>query len=321
MKNLSEITDFYYKVLFPTLKELEKERKALRYRIVLVGVAFTFFMFIISLIVVSSLSYDVNILIFIGFVYLALGGYIYKRLIKDYSIEFKEKIIKPLIIELDSNLSYFPSQHISQSLFKKSKLFTSRVDRLSGNDFVKGKIDGVKIKFSDIHAEKREKNSQNKNIWTTVFQGLFIVAEFNKNFHAKTVVIPDTAQSHFGDLIGGWLQSNNFSREELVKMDNIEFEKEFVVYSNDQIEARYILSHTLMQRLLNFQRKLKNPVYISFIGDSIHIAIEYNKDLFEASVFHSLLEYKVAMEYVQTLHLAIGIIDELKLNQKLWSKQ
>jgi len=27
------------------------------------------------------------------------------------------------------------------------------------------------------------------------------------------------------------------------------------------------------------------------------------------------------MEYVQTLHLAIGIIDELKLNEKLWSKQ
>lgn len=46
----------------------------------------------------------------------------------------------------------------------------------------------------------------------------------------------------------------------------------------------------------------------------------FNKDRFEPSVFHSLLKYKIAMEYVQTLHLAIGIVEELKLNQKLWSK-
>ena len=51
------------------------------------------------------------------------------------------------------------------------------------------------------------------------------------------------------------------------------------------------------------------------------MAIEYNKDLFEPSVFHSLLEYKIAMEYIQTLHLALVIVQELQLNQKLWSKQ
>ncbi len=104
-------------------------------------------------------------------------------------------------------------------------------------------------------------------------------------------------------------------------MDSPEFEKEFVVYSSNQIEARYILTHTLMKRLLVFKKRSKHPVYISFIGESIHMAIEYNKDLFEPSVFRSLLNYKIAMEYVQTLHLAIGIIDELKLNQKLWSKK
>ncbi len=44
------------------------------------------------------------------------------------------------------------------------------------------------------------------------------------------------------------------------------------------------------------------------------------KDLFEPSVFHSLLEYKTALEYIVTLHLAISIVEELKLNEKLWSK-
>ena len=321
MKNLSHLTDFYYKVLYKPLQKLEEDRKQLRHRIVVVGVLFTLFTLFIYSFVFTATNGDSDIMMFFAFGYFALGSIIYKMLIKDYTKEFKDKIIAPLIEEIDTNLNYSASQHISQKLFRDSKIFNSRIDRFGGNDFVHGKIDDVSIEFSDIHAEKRHKNSKGKDNWSTIFQGLFIVAEFHKNFKGHTVILPDTAQSTFGDLIGGWLQSKNASREELVKMDNPEFEKAFVVYASDQIEARYILSHTLMDKLLHFKKRSKHPIYISFIRESIHMAIEYNKDLFEPSIFHSLLDYKIAMEYVQTLHLCIGIIDELKLNQKLWSKQ
>ena len=321
MKNLSELTDFYYKVLFVALKQLEKDRKQLQSRIIVVGVLFTLFCLILYSFVFSKMGSSTDIMIFFAFGYFSLGTIIYKMLIKDYTKEFKEKIMHPLIKELDSNLSYESEQYLSQTYFRDSKIFSSPIDRYSGNDLVYGKIDDVHIEFSDIHAEKNHKNSKGKDNWSTVFKGLFIVADFHKHFKGSTVVLPDSAQSTFGDLIGGWLQSKNFSREELVKMDHPEFEKEFVVYATDQIEARYILSHSLMQKLLHFKTRSKHPLHISFIGQSINLAIEYNKDLFEPSVFRSLLDYKIAMQYVQTLHLCIGIVEELKLNQKLWSKQ
>ena len=321
MKSLSELTDFYYKVLFVALKKLEKERKQLQSRIVVVGILFTLFSLILYSFVFSKMGSSTDIMIFFAFGYFSLGTIIYKMLIKDYTKEFKEKIMHPLIKELDSNLSYESEQYLSQTYFRDSKIFSSPIDRYSGNDLVYGKIDDVHIEFSDIHAEKNHKNSKGKDNWSTVFKGLFIVADFHKHFKGSTVVLPDSAQSTFGDLIGGWLQSKNFSREELVKMDHPEFEKEFVVYATDQIEARYILSHSLMQKLLLFKIRSKHPLHISFVGQSINLAIEYNKDLFEPSVFRSLLDYKIAMQYVQTLHLCIGIIEELKLNQKLWSKQ
>ncbi|MDQ7067482.1 MAG: DUF3137 domain-containing protein [Sulfurimonas sp.] len=156
--------------------------------------------------------------------------------------------------------------------------------------------------------------------WSTQFKGLFLVSEFPKHFSGTTLILPDTAQSTFGDFIGSFLQEYNFSREDLIKLDNVAFEKEFVVYGTDQIEARYILSPTLMENILYFKKRSQHPLSLSFKGGKIYMAIEYNKDLFEPSVFHSLLKYKIAMEYVETLHLAIGIVKELKLNQKLWSK-
>ncbi|MDQ7061132.1 MAG: DUF3137 domain-containing protein [Sulfurimonas sp.] len=321
MKNLSELTDFYYKTLYPTLKRLEADRKKVRYRIFLFGISYTLIYALLIVTLKNILFQSFDAIGFIGIIYIAIGAFIYKMLSKDYIKEFKQKVIHPLIKELDNNLNYDSSSHVPAKIFRQSKLFTSSIDRLNGNDFVKGKIDDVKLQFSDIHAQKRHKSSKGKESWNTVFQGLFIVAEFNKHFKEKTVILPDSAQNMFGDMIGNWLQSNNVSRDKLVKMDSPAFEKEFVVYSTDQIEARYILSHALMERLLNFKKKSSHPVYISFIGDSIHMAIEYNKDLFEPSIFRSLLDYKIAMEYVQTLHLCIGIIDELKLNEKLWSKR
>ncbi len=320
MQSISDLTDFYYKSLYPTLQELEADRKKLKNKIILIGTFLSLFALLLVFLLSFTIAQSPDSLIFIGFGYMAIGTIAYKLLIKDYTAEFKEKIIKPLIHAIDANLKYNSTGHISHHLFSRSDLF-SKPDRIRGNDLIRGVIDGTKIEFSDIHAEKRHKDSEGNTNWSTIFKGLFIVAEFNKNFNGKTLVLPDTAQNTFGDLIGNWLQSKNMSRDELVKMDDNNFEREFVVYSTDQIEARYILSHTLMKKLLLFKQKSKYPLHISFIGKHIHLAIYYNKDLFEPSVFRSLLDYKIAMEYVTTLHLAIGIVDELKLNQKLWSKR
>jgi len=320
MKSISQLTDFYYKTLYPVLQELEQERETLKKKIIKLAVIYALFTSFIGYYIFKYSHGEIEIFLFFLFAAFTLGAILYKYIIKEYKSDFKEKIIAPLIHELDENLDYFPQLHVQEGYFTRSRLFTSRPDRVSGNDYIRGKIDGVPIEFSDLHAEKRHKDSKGRTTWTTIFQGLFIVSEFNKHFKSQTVVLPDRAQRTFGDFIGNWLQANNFSRNELVKMDNPAFEKEFVVYSNDQVEARYILTHTMMQKLLNYKKQTKHPLYISFIGGNIYLAIEYNKDLFEASVFHSLLKYKIAMEYLKTLHLAVGVIEELKLNQKLWSK-
>ncbi|MFK5938935.1 MAG: DUF3137 domain-containing protein [Sulfurimonas sp.] len=319
MKSASELTDFYYKKLFPSLEKLEDDRKQLKHRIINIGILYT----IVSILIISALfgaSNSVDILLFSLVFYLAVGGGIYKYLVKDYTKEFKNKIISPLITALDENLNYFEELHVPAEYFTRSKIFTSKPDRINGNDFVKGNVNGVEIQFSDLHAQKKHKDSKGHTSWSTIFQGLFIVSDFNKNFKGQTIVLPDSAQSTFGNLVGNWLQANNMNRKKLVKMDSVAFEKEFVVYSSDQIEARYILSPVLMSKLLAVKKRSKHPLSVSFRGGNIFMAIAYNKDLFEPSIFHSLLKYKIAMEYVGTLHLAIGIVEELKLNQKLWSK-
>ena len=321
MEKISSLTDFFYNELHPDLQELEEDRKKLAKKLIFAGG------------VISSVSLAITYLIFINssshsetdFAPLFIGGAAFmwtkKLMSKDYTHEFKDNIIHPLIKQIDGSLKYSKNRSISQRHFQDSKLFKKDIDRYKGNDLVQGDIDGVKLNFSDVHAEYESRDSKGRRSWHTVFQGLFIVSNFNKDFKGSTVILPDKAEKSFGKLVGSWLQSKNMSRDELIKMDNPSFEKHFVVYGTHQVEARYILTHSMMQRLLNYKKRVQVPLNISFINNKIYLALEYNKDLFEPTVFSSLLKFELIQEYIRTLQLAVGIIEELKLNQQLWSKK
>ncbi|MCD4667698.1 MAG: Galanin, partial [Sulfurimonas sp.] len=129
MKTTSELTDFYYKTLYPVLNKLEKDRKQLKHRILVIGSGYTLLFLLIIISMKDIILNDMNMLIFIGFAYVGLGAIIYKMLIKDYTAEFKDKVIEPLINELDSNLRYSSTNYVSSNLFRNSKLFTSKIDR------------------------------------------------------------------------------------------------------------------------------------------------------------------------------------------------
>lgn len=320
MKTIEELTNFYQTELYPTLEKFEKQRKKLKNRLIFFYILIVWNALTIYFFFFYNTSNSLDALPFFGVGIFTLGSILYRYLRRDYRTEFKEEVIRPLIKELDSNLNYSANLHVSKDFFTRSLLFSSP-DKYKGNDFILGQIGSTKIQFSDIHAQKEYKDSKGNKKYSTLFQGLFIVADFNKNFYGRTVILPDVAQNTFGDLVGSWLQSKNLNRDELVKMDNPEFEKEFVVYSNDQIEARYILSHTFMERILDFKKKSKEKLYISFVDNHLHLAIDYRKDLFEPTMFTSLLDDKLTHEYISTLHLAVSIVEELKLNQKLWSKR
>ena len=146
------------------------------------------------------------------------------------------------------------------------------------------------------------------------------MADFNKHIRGETVVLPDTAERLFGRL-GKKLQALNKPRGQLINLEDPEFEKNFAVYGDDQIQARYILSTSLMKRIMEFKEKTKREIYLSFLGMKVHIAIRFRKDLFEPKLFRTLLDFELIREYFEDVMLAYGIVEDLNLNTRIWSKQ
>ncbi len=322
MKKLSHLMDYYYNEIYPDISYLEEERievskKLRRYKLFLIGLG-ALLLFASYSIGMFESEFDTALMISVV-APIALYGFLYKVTISGYKSGFKDQVIQKIIHFIEPNLRYLKNSCISQGDFQWSGIFKRNIDRYGGNDLVSGKIGSTEIKFSDVHAEYKTK-SKSGTQWHTIFQGLFFVADFHKNFKANIVVLPDFAQKHFGQ-IGTFLQDINFTRGDLVKMDNPAFEKEFVVYGEDQIEARYLLTQAMMERILEFKKKSDKPLYISFKNSKIFVAIEYNRDLFEPNPFKSLNDFGMIKEYYEDLALVIGIVEDFKLNTRIWSKK
>jgi hypothetical protein len=131
--------------------------------------------------------------------------------------------------------------------------------------------------------------------------------------------LPDTAERMLGKF-GQNLQSMS-SRGELIKLEDLEFEKEFCVYGDDQVEARYLLSTSLMKRIVDYKRKWNTKLYLSFHHSKVYIAVKTSKNLFETRLFKSIVDYNFMQENIHYLELLTGIVEDLNLNTRIWTKE
>jgi len=309
---------FYDSELVPVLKSLENERKKsiiLRLTFVIILGFVLWVLYLMNYLDVGAISISILVI--------ALIVYVWSYIMKDnFTERFKEKMMGKMVPFVDESLSYNHQMGIRLAAFKKSKIFTDTVSRYTSKDQVIGKVGNTQIRFSQLHAEKSK--ILGKDSFRTIFRGIFFIAEFNKHFQGQTLVLSDVAENLLGSL-GTVFQKLGKDGDKLIKLEDPEFEKKFVVYSTDPVEAHYILSPLFMNRIVDFTKKSK-ATQLSFIDSYVFIAIPFDKDLFEPSIYGTILDYDKLQTYnkilqiYKILQMLVGIVEDLNLNTRIWSK-
>lgn len=329
MKTQDEFLKFVDSELSTELSTINKSRKKTFKTFIiatLVCVAFVAFMMYNSMEDMSWIENE-NTLIIIAFVFIALYGigfsvsHYFKKtkgnLTPDTSTsygfahDFKDKIVRRMIEFLDPSFKYQIVNHIKLSEISQSGMLQNQKYKLSGSDMVQGVEDGVPFKFSDIQLT-REKTfvGKNEDPEESILVGSFFIAEFNKTFKHPVYVY---SKKTFGGAMG----SLSYTGEK-VRLEDPDFDKQFVVYSPDQIEARFILTTSMMERLKSLRKRMGSNVYIVFANNNIYIANNNGKDRFEIGMLSSINRRESIVGYYNDLAEQLGIIDELKLNLKIW---
>jgi hypothetical protein len=306
---------FYDNELHDLLQPLETERRSVKKLAVITCLLFV--AAVIAFIITSSSRSDIagvlTLILFLGGIIFVVRLY-YRK--KSYVSKYKETIVRKIINFIDPSFQYNPGSHISRTDYDASGLFIEKPERFKGDDYIEGKMDKTLFCFSELHTEHKVGSGKNSH-WETLFKGLFFIGDFNKHFQGRTYVWSEhNPQLNFLNKLFSSFAWNLAK----VKLESSEFENRFIVYSTDQVEARYILTPSFMERLSKLQDMMGQKTAFSFVNTNIYVAVPIKDDLFEPSVF-SANDYNTISDYYNTVQMVLGIIDELKLNQRLWTKE
>ena len=320
MKTTEELRSLYDNQLKPALESLERQRKKLmlRYLIYTLGIptAFAVAFFLIDK-YPAILYLSLGLIFFFIYKLVRLGG---EK--TEYREEFKSSVVNEIVRMINPTWRYKSESMISESDYRNSTLFPTHFDRYNGDDKVEGKIEKTDFQFSELHTEYKttttDSNGQTKTKWVTIFKGIFIHADFNKDIQGETLVLPDTAEKLFGSF-GRKLQAMS-NKGKLIKMEDIEFEKLFVVYGSSQIESRYVLTPAMMRTMVEIKKRYKRDVFFSFVGSRVYVAISFSKNLFEPRLFTSGVRFEDMVQMNEYFRIIQTIVHEMNLNRRIWTK-
>jgi len=305
-----DFDSFYETYLAQNLDELEKRRKKKikRFRIVLL---YSLPGYLIAFYTIAIVS---DRIIFMFGVFLALGFTLVSfTQLKTYMAQvkplYKKVVITPILKYLYEDIDYRPFQKISGKVLNESLLIKKKVQKTKGDDFVRCRIGQTHIMFSEVegYAGSNEK---------MIYAGIFISATFNKTFKTKTIVLPSSFRTHLHKIkleLG-----TKMHHPQHIKLEDPNFNKEYIVIGEDQVESRYLLSTTLMERMRDYQNHFKGKVAFSFINNRIYISIPVKKNMFEARLFDPINDKSYIKYNYDYFKLLLDVVEELDLNNRIW---
>lgn len=225
-----------------------------------------------------------------------------------YYKKTKESIL-PLIINFFGNFEYIYNPSLSEDVMTQSRIM-KKYDRVDCDDGFSGQYDGVLVSIMEYtgkksYVQQRENTAEIR--YKKQAHGIIFKAQMNKTFTGQTIVVKDK----------GILNSiTRYKGMERVGLESPEFEKLYEVYSDNQIEARYILTTVMLDCMQKLATIFPKTEY-SFFNNAVIINILIKRNLFEcSSFFRSIINPKRIEKIYQQFYYLFEIIEILQLNQK-----
>ena len=233
-----------------------------------------------------------NNFFYFGFI---LWGLFWGLFGKKFLMPYKKIFFKNIGIE------YFDGLFYTSDLEKVAHNFSNGSFRV--DDMVRGKCKGYQFTLFDCI--------------DGVQHNVFLAIKVEKRFSSQTLIETKS------------FLKNSFFEGSKVNLEDIEFSKVYNVFSQDQVEARYLLTPSFIERILKYnqQKNTKAQVLFSNTYSKEYNAFFYipvNKDWFDFKTYDSDRSSRVwkyycseCYDFVKELKEIMQVIEALKLDQDI----
>lgn len=246
----------------------------------------------------------------LGMVCVTAGAGLEHWLGSSFRQRFKRAILKPLIAFVDAELVYLPQGRMSSHVFDAAGWFSLGNLSHSGDDWVRGKLDGYPCQFSEFKA--RTTNKKNN---TTVFHGLLLELTLPQPLKHRHVLKPEGSFA-----LAPWLAQALGDTLQPVALGDTEFEARFSLTSSDSIEAHRLFSPLMMETLVTLSKQMEAPIFMSAWGNKLTLGVNHRNEMFEPKLRETVLSATEVYGFVEELMTIKGLVEALKLQQKTWAQ-
>lgn len=307
MRNLDQAV----KDLEPWLDKQEQEREKLAGQVVRHGAVLTAITVIITAGLMASVGAIPHFLVGGGLV--IAGGIAWfmrplNRLRKDIKLELNSRVAEVF------GLSYAlkPNHPARVGAFRDHGLIPSW-DRCNFEDHFQGEAHGAQFELYEAHLKQKRRN-KNRTYYATVFRGVLVRIEFPRTIEGVTLITRDKG---IFNALEGWVKKT-FSGRNLDRIGLVDpsFEKYFEVYGTDQVMARYLLTPSFMERVLELESALEGKKIRCVFDEGLHAQSGQGELLLAAETGNrfeigSMFKPLNAGDRVQALYEEIKLIESI----------
>lgn len=237
---------------------------------------------------------------------------------KGYVDNFKNYFVKRTLEKIFTDLQYNPDRGIPEAVISGTGMMYTG-DRYTTNDLITGKYKNINFMQSDVHIEEEHESTDSDGhtttYYVTIFQGRWMIFDFNKTFKANVEVCEKGFSGNQANTLFGK------SKYQKVKMESEEFNKKFRVYAQDPHDAFYIITPSLMEKIKRLEAANKGKLFLGFCNNQLHVGIHDGSDSFEpGSCFSKINEEEVMNRMSTDVGKITMFVDELELDNDLFRK-
>lgn len=307
--------EYYYGKILPILETFEETRKAkyFKYKIYLYSGVLSVICavgFLILAVFWASLAANWTFGLTVAAASLFLVGADTLGNAKKFKKSF-EKDVKDTVIEVFltffGNFQWRQKGFLDEKEIKASKL-VGIFNAWIPDDYFEGNFSETKFIISEMKLELREKSNKQ---YVDIFNGIFIKLSSNKITTSHTII-----KEKFS--LGSLLLPKMFLGLNKTELEDIEFNKMFDVYTDDEVEARYIITTTFIERFKHLKAMFNaNEIRASFRGSSILIALSCKKDMLVlGDIRKPITEYQEIQTLFEEFLAVMSIVEVLNLDSK-----
>lgn len=267
---------------------------------------------------------------------LLLYNFVFKEPEIRFRKRFKTDIVRWVMQRVNPTLQYEPEGKIPKEDIQKAELFKASIDLYEGEDYVSGQLEGVDFQFGEatLYVDKEtfgsfmegvasgvldsifggsEDDGGEDHNYVKFFNGFMMRANFNRQEKGKLIVVPNKVVG------SGLFRKDHFQGKKRFETGDSTFDELFSCYTSGDIEGNSVLDSEFRAAIMELVKTVRAKVYVSLVNGALLVAVDWQKNLFEADLKQGLAAAKDVEFIVEQIQFFEHFAQRIALDNAIWA--